>query len=95
MKNIIFTTLIILTLFTALSFGQARNTNKPQKCCCEHTQQIAEDLHFFRNEYSKLKEMIPNSLHFKEVQKNNVEHKQIDQKNLQKSIENIITDFQK
>jgi hypothetical protein len=55
MKKIIVTTVIGCSVFAAYVAGQ-NNTPKQktiEPCCCKHTQQIAEDLHWIRESMSK------------------------------------------
>ena len=53
MKEFCKNAVVIVLLFAAYAFGQ-NNQQKPVKhCCCEHTQQIADDLHWIRNQLSK------------------------------------------
>jgi hypothetical protein len=55
MKKIIVTAIICCSVFAVYVAGQ----NNPPKqkfiesCCCKHTQQIAEDLHWIRESMSK------------------------------------------
>jgi hypothetical protein len=55
MKKIIVTTAVCCSIFVAFVTGQ--NNAPKQKiiepCCCKHTQQIAEDLHWIRESMSK------------------------------------------
>jgi hypothetical protein len=55
MKKIIVTTVICCSVFAAYVAGQ-QNTPKQktiEPCCCKHTQQIAEDIHWLREQLSK------------------------------------------
>jgi hypothetical protein len=55
MKKIIVTVVICCSIFAAYVTGQ-NNTPKQktiEPCCCKHTQQIAEDLHWIRESMSK------------------------------------------
>jgi hypothetical protein len=55
MKKIIVTTVICCSVFAAYLYGQ--NNLPKQKiiepCCCKHSQQIADDLHWIREKLSK------------------------------------------
>ncbi len=52
MKKIVPMIVLILIAVTAYAYGQVNR--KPLKnCCCEHTQQIAEDLRWIRQTMSK------------------------------------------
>jgi len=53
MKQFAFSTTVILIVFAAYSYGQANQKPPAKNCCCEHTQQIAEDLHWIREQLSK------------------------------------------
>jgi hypothetical protein len=54
MKKIIVTTAVCCSLFAAYVAGQNQTKQKIiEPCCCKHTQQIAEDLHWIREQFSK------------------------------------------
>jgi hypothetical protein len=55
MKKSIIVTAVCCLVFGAFVIGQ-QNTPKQktiEPCCCKHTQQIAEDLHWIREQLSK------------------------------------------
>jgi hypothetical protein len=55
MKKTIIVTTVCCLVFGAFVLGQ-QNTKKEkhiEPCCCKHTQQIAEDLHWFREQMEK------------------------------------------
>jgi hypothetical protein len=54
MKKIIVTTAVCCSIFAAFVAGQNQTKEKHiEPCCCKHTQQIAEDLHWIREKMSK------------------------------------------
>jgi hypothetical protein len=54
MKKIIVTTVVCCSIFAAFVAGQNQTKEKHiENCCCKHTQQIAEDLHWIREKMSK------------------------------------------
>jgi hypothetical protein len=55
MKKIIVTSVICCSVFAAYVFGQNKTPKQKtiEPCCCKHTQQIAEDLHWIRESMSK------------------------------------------
>jgi hypothetical protein len=53
-KTIIVTAIVCCSIFAAYVAGQSQTKEKHiEPCCCKHTQQIAEDLHWIRNQMSK------------------------------------------
>lgn len=59
MKNTIVPTLVIIALYASFSLGQA-NQKHVKHCCCEHTQQMADDLRWIREKMSKPYKVPPN-----------------------------------
>jgi hypothetical protein len=54
MKKIIVTTVVCCSIFAAYLAGQNQTKEKRiENCCCKHTQQIADDLHWIREQMSK------------------------------------------
>jgi hypothetical protein len=54
MKKIIVTTAVCCSIFAAFVVGQNQTKEKHiEPCCCKHTQQIAEDIHWLREKLSK------------------------------------------
>jgi hypothetical protein len=54
MKKFIVTTTVCCLIFAAFVAGQNQTKEKRiENCCCKHTQQIAEDLHWIRTSMSK------------------------------------------
>jgi hypothetical protein len=54
MKKIIVTSIICCSIFAAYVAGQNQTKEKRiENCCCKHTQQIAEDLHWIREKMEK------------------------------------------
>jgi hypothetical protein len=54
MKKIIVTTVVCSLVLAGYIVGQNQNKEKRiENCCCKHTQQIAEDLHWIRESMSK------------------------------------------
>jgi hypothetical protein len=54
MKKTIIVTSITCLVFGAFVLGQNQNKEKRiEPCCCKHTQQIADDLHWIRESMSK------------------------------------------
>jgi hypothetical protein len=61
MKKIIVTTVVCCSIFAAFVAGQNQTKEKHiENCCCKHTQQIAEDLHWIRETLSKPYKAPPN-----------------------------------
>jgi hypothetical protein len=54
MKKFIVTTAVCCSIFAAFVAGQSQTKEKHiEPCCCKHMQQIAEDLHWIREQLSK------------------------------------------
>jgi hypothetical protein len=54
MKKIIITAVVCCSVLAAYVAGQNQTKEKHiEPCCCKHTQQIAEDLHWIREKMSK------------------------------------------
>jgi hypothetical protein len=55
MKKIIVTSVICCSVFAAYVFAQNKTPKQKtiEPCCCKHSQQIAEDIHWIREQLSK------------------------------------------
>jgi hypothetical protein len=54
MKKTIIVTAVCFLVFAGYIAGQSQTKEKHiEPCCCKHTQQIAEDLHWIREKMSK------------------------------------------